>query len=143
METRVLCRCVHAFPCIFMRAEDCSSVAPCSTLNQRSGGNSVVRISEIIYSCSEPKEKKNQYSVGVKFLSELRGRLSVRWLSMLVPTGQQLTLIAEHYCGLAQDILRYSYRCALCVCVYVWLCVNVPLPKPFSLRRLCNNTAER
>lgn len=57
--------------------------------------------------------------MGVKFLSELGGRLSVRWLSMLVPTGQQLTLIAEHYCCLAQDILRYSYRCALCVCVYM------------------------
>lgn len=87
--------------------------------NERSDGNFVVRISEIIHSCSEPKKRKNQYSVGVKFLSELGGRLSVRWLSMLVPTGQQLTLIAEHYCCLAQDILRYSYRCALCVCVYM------------------------
>ena len=131
-ETRVLCRRVRAFPCIYTRAEDCSTVAPLSTLNLEIKEVIVtlwfLKASTVVLSQKSQNSQKNsnQYSVGVKFLSELRGRLSVRWLSMLVPTGQQLTLIAEHYCCLAQEILRCSYCCALCVCVcmcvYVWMC---------------------
>lgn len=62
-----------------------------------------------------------EYTVGVKFLTELRGMLSVRWLSMLVPTGQQLTLIAQHYCGKVRtfwDNLPLSTVQCVCICVH-------------------------
>lgn len=75
-----------------------------------------------IFCYAVAKKQAIQYTASVKFLPELRGMPSARWLSMLVPTGQQLTLIAKQFCGKAQDISRWHCHCA---CATVWLCANL------------------
>lgn len=84
-----------------------------------------------------PHHKNKQQKIKgnwVNFLTDLRGMLSARCLPLLTPTGQQLTLIALHYCCKAQDILRL-----LTTITVHWACVpvcllNVLTPKPFTER---------
>lgn len=94
VATRASSQYVRASPSTYKRTKSshCSTTAPVLTLkwNEIKRGRKVEHFL-ILFSYAVCKK---QATVSVKFLTQLRGKLRARWLSMLVPSGQQLSLIA-------------------------------------------------
>lgn len=128
-ETRALCRGVHAFPCIYTRAEDCSTVAPFSTLNLEMKEVMVTLWLEFLKSStvvlSQKKKKPVQCGCEISFRArrEAEREMAVdvgSYRSAVNSNSRALLLPGSGHFEILLSL------CTLCMCVYVWLCANVP-----------------